>query len=192
MHTYDNKHQMLSDLTRQYDQPNTIAIELGVHEGHSIRNIRKHFTGDIYGFDSFQGLPEDWRIDFPKGAFAINNPPEIPNVTIIKGLFQNTLQPFLNTLTKPISVTHIDCDLYSSTIYTLTHITPHLAQRSVIIFDEYENYPGWEHHEHKAFTEWLTNNPHLTATQISKVNQGEQAAFELRLTPGNAHDVKIK
>ena len=31
--------------------------------------ISKNTTNIVYGFDSFEGLPEKWRVGFNKGAF---------------------------------------------------------------------------------------------------------------------------
>ncbi len=51
-------------------------LEFGVHAGGTINRIAKYTTKTIYGFDSFEGLPQDWsgRIDgngvtYPKGTF---------------------------------------------------------------------------------------------------------------------------
>ena len=191
MRYYKTHFIMLAELAKQYDHPNAVAIEFGVHKGDTIRHIRDNFTGDLYGLDSFQGLPEPWRDEYDIGAFA-TEPPDIPNVTIITGLFADTTKPLLDKLTKPIRLIHIDCDLYSSTRDALQHIAPHLANESIIVFDEFDNYPGWQQHEHRAFTEWLNQTPEITATLVGKVQleYAQQAAFHLRR--GAARDVKIK
>ena len=56
---------------------NTLWLEFGVYSGRTINYISK-FTNDIvYGFDSFEGLPEKWRDGFDKGIFSTegNLPP---------------------------------------------------------------------------------------------------------------------
>ena len=49
-------------------RPHGTALEFGVGEGHTLRMIAQQMP--VIGFDSFTGLPEDWRPEYPKGAFA--------------------------------------------------------------------------------------------------------------------------
>ena len=51
----------------------------------------------------------------------------------------------------------------------------------VFIFDEYENYPGWEDHEYKAFNEWLAKNKDISAERIAEVINNEQVAFKVTI-----------
>ena len=37
----------------------------------------------------------------------------------------------------------------------LTILAPRIVPGTVIVFDEYFNYPGWQEHEHKAFQEFV-------------------------------------
>lgn len=78
-----------------------LFIELGVCTGKTINFIAAlNPLKKIYGFDSFEGLPEDWvRQDtkISKGTFAFKNPNALPpvlhNVTLTKGWFQDSLPP---------------------------------------------------------------------------------------------------
>ncbi len=82
--------------------------------------------------------------------------PEVPsNVSLHKGWFSDALPPFLAKNTDPIALLHIDCDLYSSTTYVLDTLAERIRNGTVIVFDEYFNYPGWKQHEHKAFQEFI-------------------------------------
>jgi hypothetical protein len=59
-------------------KPNTLWLEFGVANGTTINYISKFTTDKVYGFDSFEGLPEKWRDGFDKGAFNENgNLPKI-------------------------------------------------------------------------------------------------------------------
>ena len=49
---------------------------------------------------------------------------------------------------------HVDCDLYSSTKTVLDALAGRIRAGTVIVFDEYHNFPGWREHEHKAFMEF--------------------------------------
>ena len=61
-------------------------------------------------------------------------------------------------MAEPIALLHIDCDLYSSTDYVLSTLKPAIRSGTVIVFDEYFNYPGWKQHEHKAFEEFISRS----------------------------------
>lgn len=133
-----------------------LVLEFGVASGRSITRIAETVSlRQVYGFDSFDGLPEDWRTGITKGAFAGPLPAVPSNVTLIKGLFSDTLPAFAKQHTDPISFLHVDCDLYSSTADILDHLGDRLKPGSVILFDEYFNYPGWRQHEFKAFQEFV-------------------------------------
>ena len=119
-------------------------LEFGVAAGDSFRDwlkINALPESRFYGFDSFEGLPEDWQIDSPKGAYSQDgNIPEIddPRATIIDGLFQHSLPGFLEGF-RPANrlVVHMDADLYSSTLYCLTQLDRHIAPGTIILFDEF-------------------------------------------------------
>jgi hypothetical protein len=54
----------------------------------------------------------------------------------------------------PIAFMHVDCDLYSSTKTIFEFLGDAIGPGTVILFDEYFNYPNWEQHEYKAFQEF--------------------------------------
>ena len=101
--------------------------------------INKHEESRFFGFDSFEGLPEDW-ID-AKGSYSTSgNIPDIDDerVTFVKGLFQDTVDQFsLEFNPKNRLVLHMDADLYSSTLYVLMNIDRHIKPGTVIFFDEF-------------------------------------------------------
>lgn len=133
-----------------------LILEFGVASGRTIRHIAGLTERPVHGFDSFQGLPESWRTGFGRGAFAQPLPPVPPNVTLHAGWFSDTLPPFNVRAGAPIALLHVDCDLYSSTAFILKELTARICKGTVIVFDEYFNYPGWAQHEHKAFQEYVT------------------------------------
>jgi len=137
-------------------KPGGLFLEFGVWTGHSLRYIRarvpRHQT--IYGFDSFQGLPEFWKDDCPKGNFATNERPRVHNVVLIEGWFADTLPGFVASHQGPASFIHIDCDLYSSTKTIFDHCADLIVPGTVLMFDEMFGYDGWQEHEHKAFMEF--------------------------------------
>lgn len=133
-----------------------LVLEFGVATGRTITRIGQQRRGPIYGFDSFEGLPEDWYPGYEKGTFAREALPSVPaNVELIKGWFNETLPGFLEKNPDPVSYVNIDCDLYSSTAFVLKKLQDRIVPGTVIQFDEYFNYPGWRQHEYKAFEEFV-------------------------------------
>jgi hypothetical protein len=134
-------------------------LEFGVFTGGTIRYIARrigHRT--IHGFDSFEGLPEAWS-GFGLGGKSFDvkgRLPRVPaNVALHRGYFDSSLPQWLNDNPGQVAFIHVDCDLYSSTKTILELLAPRLANGTVILFDEYFNYPGWEQHEFKAFREFV-------------------------------------
>lgn len=148
---------------------NSIILEFGVWMGSSINRIAKsnqHLT--IYGFDSFEGLPEDWSYPWVKGSFNLNgNLPNVySNVKLFKGLFNETLPDFISNylideMNKKINLIHIDCDLYSSSIYVLDLLLPFINIGTFIVFDELINFHEFEKFELLAFYE-IINKYNIT------------------------------
>jgi ABC-type polysaccharide/polyol phosphate transport system ATPase subunit/peptidoglycan/LPS O-acetylase OafA/YrhL len=133
-----------------------MALEFGVWSGRTLRVITEGRDGkNVFGFDSFEGLPEDWRDGFPAGTFAMDQPPEVLGAELVTGLFAETLPAFLHDHPEPVAFLHIDADLYSSARTVLEHAGPRLRPGSVVVFDEYFNYPGWREHEYRAWQEYV-------------------------------------
>jgi hypothetical protein len=132
-----------------------LFLEFGVASGSSISHIAELSKQRIFGFDSFEGLPETWRTGYPSGAFATLTPKVSANVSLVKGLFADTLPGFLESHAAPIAFLHVDCDLYASTKCVFDRLGERIGPGCVIVFDEYFNYPGWQEHEHKAFMEFV-------------------------------------
>lgn len=136
-----------------------LMLEFGVYKGGTITHAARSCPDEtIYGFDSFQGLPEQWhgkrfsRSNFDRGGAL----PEVPgNVRLIKGWFDETLPTFLQQNPGPVSFVHIDCDLYSSTAFVLAALQDRLSEHCVVVFDEFFNYHGFRLHEYKAFYEFI-------------------------------------
>jgi hypothetical protein len=143
-------------------KPNTLWLEFGVASGSTINYISKFTNEKVYGFDSFEGLPEYWRDGFDKGTFNMNgNLPQVnSNVELIKGWFNVTLYDFIKNQNKKISFIHIDVDLYSSTKYIFDILINYIDKDCIIVFDELVNYPGFDGDkgELKAFYEFITEN----------------------------------
>ncbi|WP_274364043.1 hypothetical protein [Paenibacillus thermotolerans] len=77
------------------DQVSTdgLFLEFGVREGDSVNFIANIISPRIiYGFDSFEGLPETWErkkdgsLNYEAGTFSVEKLPEVSsNVVLVKG-----------------------------------------------------------------------------------------------------------
>src|SRR4051812_20980207 len=87
-----------------------LVCEFGVFEGQTISYIANRIPGrPVFGFDSFEGLPEDWRGPFARGVFDTGGRlPSVPdNVSLIKGWFDATLPAFAAEHAGPVALLHI-------------------------------------------------------------------------------------
>lgn len=137
-----------------------LLLEFGVSGGKST-NIIAGLAGnrELHGFDSFEGLPEDWTGHLEtRGAFGRGGklPRVHPNVRLHKGWFMESLPRFLAVNDGPVAFVHIDCDLYSSTRDVLWLLADRLMPGTIIEFDEYFNYHNWQQHEFRAWQEFVS------------------------------------
>ena len=133
-----------------------LYCEFGVFSGESVNYIAKNINSEIHAFDSFEGLPETWLNTHKKGHFALDNMPKFEsNVIVQKGWFDKSLPKFKTEHTDNVAFLHVDCDLYSSTKTIFEQLGDRILDGTIILFDEYFNYPFWEHHEYKAFDEFI-------------------------------------
>ncbi|MFZ0832676.1 MAG: class I SAM-dependent methyltransferase [Mycobacterium sp.] len=157
-----------------------MALEFGVATGTTLAIIADTVAGDraVFGFDSFEGLPETWRTGFETGEFAQQPPRDIPGATLVTGLFEDSLPAFLAEHDEPVAFAHLDADLYSSTKTVLDLLGDRLAPDAVLLFDEFFNYPGWQRHEYKAFQEFLARTSR-TFEYLGYTGNNEQVAIRL-------------
>ena len=137
-----------------------LVVEFGVANGASLRHLAGLTPRQVHGFDSFGGLPEDWSGTREKtGAFTQRGKlPKVPaNVTLHPGWFNETLPGFVSANPGPAAFIHVDCDIYSSTVTIFEALRERIGRGTVILFDEYFNYPGWRAHEYKAFQEFIAS-----------------------------------
>lgn len=159
-----------------------LYLEFGVGRGKSIRWIGSAASRTVYGFDSFEGIPEYWNGN-PIGAFAQKKLPSVPdNVQFEIGMFDETIPKFLEAHKDPVALLHVDCDLYSSTVTIFDAFGPRLQPGAIILFDEYYNFPRWEQHEFKAFQEFVQSSG-MKYEYIAYSVTGQQAAVRVLENP---------
>jgi len=137
-----------------------LFLEFGTYKGESINFFSSRLPAEtFYGFDSFEGLKEDWKgYSYGKGHFNVGGvlPKVNSNVKLTKGWFDETLPKFVEANKQMVKFLHIDCDTYESTVTVLSLLTDRIVPGTFILFDEYIGYPSWEIGEHKAFQEFMS------------------------------------
>ncbi len=158
-----------------------IYLEFGVFKGESIfywLRLNKNPESIFAGFDTFDGLPEDWG-SVKKGAFTNNG--NIPvtddkRCIFLKGLFADTLPGFnIAQFTNCKKIIHLDADLYSSTLYVLAEAAHFLKKDDILIFDDYYS-PTKVDHEYKALDDFIKAYP-LSLQAVCKTNT--QIAYKI-------------
>ncbi len=138
-----------------------LLLDLGVWIGWSTRLISDVCDHTVYGFDTFEGLVEDWQIDdqalVKRGTFALSEPlaqrfirdtgvaldDGLPTalgrkVHFVKGSTYDTLAPFLSERSAArIRLFHMDLDTYESCLHALETCKDSFAQGAILVFDEY-------------------------------------------------------
>lgn len=159
-------------------------FEFGLLRGETFliaHRMRRRYQLDqmkLFGFDSFEGLPE---IDDPrdnvwsKGQYACSED-ELRQILrrggmrpngyeLVKGYYDRSLNDGLHERLagRQAAVVYIDCDLYSSTKLVLSFLSPYLVNGSIVCFDDYYCYKGGPNQgEQKALSEFLRNNSKFT------------------------------
>lgn len=175
--------EAVHNVASEHVEADGLILEFGVFSARTTNYIAQIFPERIiHGFDSFEGLPEVWRDGFNQSHFARNDLPEVrENIVLHKGWFDDSIPVFLSEVGSDIHVAylHVDCDLYSSTKTIFDYLGNFFVDGTVIVFDEYFNYPGWEQGEHLAFQEFLSESG-FEFEWITYNYAHEQAAVKLK------------
>ncbi len=134
-------------------------LEFGVYRGDTMRwwlDHNKAADSRFIGFDSFRGLPENWRDSFPKGTFSTDGvTPDIDDTRcgFKVGWFHETLPGFVAEYRSVNRrVIHLDGDLYSSTLYPMTVLAGSLHPGDILIFDDFGGYL----HQYRAMEDFFS------------------------------------
>jgi hypothetical protein len=155
-----------------------LYLEFGVYRGRTLRywTTQLGLPGARFvGFDSFEGLPEDWQPNAPRGAFSVGPPPQIddPRVSFVVGWFDQTL-PSWEPPPHDQLIVNIDCDLYSSTMCVLDWLGPRLRPGTLVYFDDLFN----RDHQWRALREW-TVGAGRSARPVAMARWGHHMLFEV-------------
>ena len=179
---YQKRFDLYQTVSAHYglDQKEILYLEFGVASGQSFFWWVKQNTNPasrFYGFDTFEGLPEDWggyrKGDMAHGLDEVKSGDD--RSAFVKGTFQQTLHSFTQEHREELKkqkLIHLDADLFSSTIFVLSQLYPYLQKGDLILFDEF-NVANHEFFAYKIFTESFYVNLKLIGAQ----NNFYQTAF---------------
>jgi hypothetical protein len=178
----------------EHAAPRGLWLEFGVAAGMSLQRIAHaakfpHARPEVVGFDSFKGLPEAWVWNHSQhlaaGTFAQDKIPVVPGAEIVVGLFQDTLPTWLELQRqgadvkewRPVTLVHVDCDLYSSARFVLAELAPALANGAIVVFDELVGYHGFDAHEWRALFETTAVEDRFAFEWLARNARGQQVAI---------------
>ena len=174
-------------------------LEFGVSHGSSMlfmyQTLEKLKFNNVrlFGFDSFEGLPDEAEHDddglwtpgdyYAKErnvrSFLTKKGIDWSRVNLTKGWFKNTLNnSFIEkNNVKSAGVIMVDCDMYSSAKEALDFCVPLIKNKTIIFFDDWNSSNLAEKNlgEKKAFLEFLEENPQFESVDFDTYSfQGNQ------------------
>lgn len=151
--------QVFDAVAQRVQNRHVLYLEFGVARGDATQYWVEAITDPtarFYGFDSFEGLPEDFdqtSSQLKTGHFDTGGQvPQIddPRVAFVKGWFQDTL-PSFEVPEHDVLVLNMDADLYTSTRFVLDYLKPYIRPGTFVYFDDLSR----PEHEPKAFSEFM-------------------------------------
>ena len=159
---YQHRDQVFEVLASRIRDERVLYLEFGVFKGMTMRwwaRALKNPESNLHGFDSFEGLPEDYDDiggRYVKGWFSTGGQiPQIDDsrVKFFKGWFEDTL-PGYSLPEYDVLVINLDADLYSSTIYVLRMLKDRIQAGTYIYLDDMSR----PDHEPRAFEEFIAES----------------------------------
>jgi len=177
-HRRRDQYGVWGTVDKQICEKRVLYLEFGVFLGASMRywsNKLKHPESMLHGFDSFEGLPEDFDVCGPltKGTFSTDGVPPViddKRVKFFKGWFEEVL-PGYHVPEHEVLIVNLDADLYSSTIYVLRYLRKWICAGTFIYFDDMSR----PEHEPKAFSEFMRES----GLQFSLISTDRSLNFAL-------------
>lgn len=150
---------VFNTVIKKIQKKRVVYLEFGVYKGKTTQywaNKLTHPESIFFGFDSFEGLPEDFDIIGPikKGKFNTGGKfPEISDkrVRFVKGRFEKVLPTFQSIPNLDELVIIMDADIYNSTIYVLRYLRKFIKVGTYIYFDDMSRVE----HDPRAFKEFM-------------------------------------
>jgi Macrocin-O-methyltransferase (TylF) len=176
---YDTREELFEAAAQRVRGNQPLYLEFGVYRGDSLRWWARRLAlprARFVGFDSFEGLPEDWNEFMPAGAFAVDEVPEFHDtrISLEIGWFDQTL-PVCEFPAHDQLIVNVDCDIYSSTALVLHALAEQLKPGTLIYFDELHD----PDHELRALKEFLATETQIRLLPIGVSGEGANWFFEV-------------
>jgi hypothetical protein len=179
---FDSREKLWEFSLKQLESAKPLIFEFGVAHGKSINFLSDACPESIiYGFDSFQGLEENWYSgNALKGSISTNGktPKVRKNIKLVIGSFKESIPRFLeNCEFQRVDFMLIDSDTYEACKLVLNSFKSMIDSKTIIVFDEFFGYYNYQKFEFRAFNEFLRENE-LEFECIGFTNSS--AAFRVR------------
>lgn len=155
-HRVRRREQLFELVGKQVGDREILYLEFGVWRGSATlywSKLLRNPKSKLHGFDSFEGLPEDWTPYERKGSFSTDGQiPQIgdPRVEFFKGWFEDTLRNY-KIPPHEVLIAVFDADLYSSTKLVLDYLEDTIVPGSYLYFDDFSH----RNDEMRAFDEFI-------------------------------------
>jgi O-methyltransferase len=175
-------------------------LEFGVYVGTSLLCMHRASNAvglgsmRLFGFDSFQGLPDAAAMEgegaWRPGQFQADYESVRENLTrsgiewrrtvLVPGWFEDTLHPnlALQLGIEKAGIVMIDCDIYSSARTALAFCAPLIRDQATIVFDDW-NSSGLG--ERRAFEEFLAEHPDLKTEELPSYSEKAKVFLVMRI-----------
>jgi O-methyltransferase len=156
------REELFDIVQKEVGDRQVLYLEFGVYQGAATRYWSKLLSNPkskLHGFDSFEGLPEDWhevKEVLGKGHFSTGGAiPVIEDerVRFFKGWFSETLAGY-EVPEHDVLVVNFDADLYSSTQCVFNRIASYIVPGTYLYFDEF----NCTQDEMRAFREFCSES----------------------------------
>jgi hypothetical protein len=176
--SFSRREELFDSVAARIARRKVLYLEFGVYRGDATRYWSKLLLNPnsrLHGFDSFEGLPDDWLPHRPAGHFSLGG--SIPRVDdsrvqFFKGWFGETL-PVYTPPPHEVLVLNFDADLYSSTVVVLDALEAAIVPGTFIYFDEFNH----RAHELRAFDEFITRTG-MTFNAVGATRTLEHVVFQ--------------
>jgi O-methyltransferase len=178
-------------------------LEFGVFNGTSLACMHRAISEfnipnmRLFGFDSFEGLPESANEDeWEPGTYQMDEGYargwltrrgiDWQRVVLVKGWFSDTLNQDLidSHSIRKASVIMIDCDAYQSAKEALWFCAPLINERAVVFFDDWHSGDRAERGigEREALEEFLQAHPQVVPKDLGTYSPGAKVLEISRVT----------
>jgi hypothetical protein len=125
---------------------------------------RQIIIGEAVGIGgkTYYGYKNNLKQEVERNFSLCGYPVEKNHVSLVKGLFQDTLN-----LESPIAFAHLDCDWYDSVMTCLEKIVPLLSPGGILVIDDYDDWSGCQKAVNTYFQE---KREHFIFTQKTRLH----------------------